>query len=122
MGGIRLCGYGCVCQWEDPFIYFGAKPTQRACAQDLPRVQRKTREGKSKSQTREVDRPGRSSEDNRKDQSTEENREDSRREQGLGLWTQAGLANVRRWARIPSVFVGISFEFTLEFANRSLEC
>ena len=42
MFGIRCLGVG-ECQSEDPFVCFGAKPTQRACAQDTPRDQEKTR-------------------------------------------------------------------------------
>ena len=36
MLGIRCVGV-CGCQSENSFVCFGAKPTQRACAQDLPR-------------------------------------------------------------------------------------
>ena len=35
------------CQSENPFACFGAKPTQRACARDLPRDRKRTREGMS---------------------------------------------------------------------------
>ena len=34
------------CRSEDSFGYFGAKPTQRACARDFLRDRKKTREGK----------------------------------------------------------------------------
>ena len=34
------------CQSEDPFICFGAKPIQRACAEDISRDWKMTREGK----------------------------------------------------------------------------
>ena len=39
------------CQSEDPSVYFGTKPAQRACARDLPRGETKTREGRSQSRT-----------------------------------------------------------------------
>ena len=68
-------------------------------------------EGRKVSERREVDRT---------DKSTEENRAVSRREQELGLWTQAKLANIRRWVSIPSGFVGISLEYTLTVAHRML--
>ena len=41
-----------MCQSKDPFVCFGAKPTQRACARDLPRDRKKTRE-KRRNQTTE---------------------------------------------------------------------
>ena len=44
--GIGCVGM-CVSQSEDPFICFGSKLTQRACARDLPRDQKRTREGRS---------------------------------------------------------------------------
>ena len=47
MLGIRCVGV-CGCQSENSFVYFGAKPTQRACARDLSRnwkdEERKVRE------------------------------------------------------------------------------
>ena len=49
MGGIRFCG--CGCQSENPFVCFGAKPTQRACARDLPRDRKMTWEGRSQRQS-----------------------------------------------------------------------
>ena len=51
-----MLGIHCVgvseCQSEDPFVCFGVKPTQRACAQDLPRDRKRTREGKVPEQNR----------------------------------------------------------------------
>ena len=50
MLGIRCVGvYGC--QSEDPFVYFRAKPTQRACAWDVPRDRKRTRKWKSERKT-----------------------------------------------------------------------
>ena len=46
MGGIRSYECMCECQSENPFVCFGAKPTQKYCARDLPRDGR-TREGRS---------------------------------------------------------------------------
>ena len=43
--GIRCVGVG-ECQSEDPFVCFGVKPTQRACARDLPLDRKKTRKGR----------------------------------------------------------------------------
>ena len=48
MDGIRFCG--CGCQTENLFVCFGAKPTQRACARDLPRDRKKMGEGRSRRQ------------------------------------------------------------------------
>ena len=45
MGGVRFCG--CGCKSENPFVCFGPKPTQRACAQDHPRNRKRTRERRS---------------------------------------------------------------------------
>ena len=62
MGGIRFCGCECGCQSEDPFVFFGAKPTQRACARGLPLDRKKMREGKVPGQNRAVGRIGQSTE------------------------------------------------------------
>ena len=43
MLGIRCVGV-CGCQSEDPFVCFGVKPTQRACARDQKDEGRKVRE------------------------------------------------------------------------------
>ena len=64
MLGIRCVGVG-ECQSEDPFVCFGAKPTQRACVRDLPRDRKKTREGKVPEQNRTVNRIGQSTEESR---------------------------------------------------------
>ena len=45
MVGIHFCG--CGCQSENPFVCFGAKPTQRVWARDLLRGRKWTREGRS---------------------------------------------------------------------------
>ena len=64
---LELCdmmlGINCVdvdkCQSEDSFVCFGAKPTQRACVQDLPQDWKRTREGRSQGeQIRKQKRPG----------------------------------------------------------------
>ena len=44
MLGIRSVGVE-VCQSEDSFVCFGAKPTQRACVRDFLRDQKKTKRG-----------------------------------------------------------------------------
>ena len=49
MAGIRFCE--CRRHSEDPFVYFGAKPTQRACARDLPQDRKRTNEGRSERET-----------------------------------------------------------------------
>ena len=47
MFGIRSVVVGVVeHQSEDSFVYFGAKPTQRACVGDFPRDRKKTKKGK----------------------------------------------------------------------------
>ena len=51
MGGI--CFSVCMCQSENPFVYFSAERTQKACARDLPpdrkdegmKVREKTEQG-----------------------------------------------------------------------------
>ena len=53
MLGIRCVGV-CGCQSEDSFVHHGAKPTQRACVRDLPRDQKKTREGRSQRDSQEM--------------------------------------------------------------------
>ena len=93
------------CQSEDSFVCFGRKPTRRACARDFPRHQKRTRERSS----RDVGR-------------TEETKAVNRREQELGQWNQARLANARKWVSIPSGFVGISLDYTLALAHRSTKC
>ena len=79
MGSIRFSG----CQSEDPFICFGTKPTQKACAQDSPRDQ--MREGKV---------PER--EQRKADNRSQQNRAVGRRGQELGpVDSEARLANMR---------------------------
>ena len=50
-----MLGIGCVgvgeYQSEDPVVCFGAKSTQIAHVQDLPRYRKKTMEGRSQSRT-----------------------------------------------------------------------
>ena len=88
------------------FVCFGAKPTQKACMQDLPR------DWKRMSQSREDAR----------EETRTENRPFGRREQELGLVdSEAGLANVRGWVSVPGGFVGISLEYTLALAHRCTE-
>ena len=77
MLGIRCVGV-CGCQSDNPFVCFGAKPTQRAFAWDLPRDRKKTREGRSQRRgkgsrhEKSVKRRTQSAEGGRKDQSTEQ--------------------------------------------------
>ena len=52
MGGLRFCV--CGCQSDNPIVCFGAKPTQRACARDLPQEDRRqSAEGSRKDQSTE---------------------------------------------------------------------
>ena len=116
MSGIRFCGCGCGCQSEDPFVCFGAKPTQRACARDLPRDRKRTEQSRTEE----------SRERKKKQQSTElgsrQNMTVGRREQELGaVDSEAGLANVRGRVSVPGGFVGISLEYTLALAHRCTE-
>ena len=63
---------------EDPFVCFGAKPTQRACTRDYPRDQKRAREGKV------LGRQGPRTEHRRKqsiEQGSRQNRAVSRRDQ-----------------------------------------
>ena len=55
--GIRYMGVG-ECQSEDPFVCFGARPTQSACVWDLLRNWKKTREGRSQSRTEKLTEQG----------------------------------------------------------------
>ena len=109
MGGIRFCG--CGCQSEDPFVCFGIKPTQRACA---PPDRKRTRE--ERSQSRQEKEAEQRSWQNRGSQQSREER-----------WmlepvdSEAGLANMRGWVSIPGGFVGISLEYTLTLAHRCTE-
>ena len=65
MLGIRCVGVG-ECQSEDPFVYFGVKPTQRACALDLSRDRRERgKEGSRFEQKKPVGRTGHSAEESR---------------------------------------------------------
>ena len=94
----------CKCQSEDSFVCFGTKPTQRACVQDFPRDQKRTREGRS--HRTEVDRTGQSAGENR---------------QLVGcVEPGARLGNVRGWVSIPGDLVGILLEYTLAIAHRML--
>ena len=64
MGEIRFCGCGCGCKSEDPFVCFGRKPTQRACARDFPRDRKRTRKERSeREQKKLVGRTGQSTEE-----------------------------------------------------------
>ena len=45
MLAIHCVGVG-ECQSEDLFIYFGAKPSKKACSRDLPRDHKWTKGGK----------------------------------------------------------------------------
>ena len=125
---IRCVGVG-KCHSEDPFVCFGAKPTQRACAWYLLRYLRKTREVRSQGeqrrrQNRAFDRRGQSTEVGRSRQSREEDRR--RQSAGERWWllvcvvSNAGSANLRRLVSIPGSFVGISLEYTLAIAHRML--
>ena len=107
MSGIRLCGYGCGCQSEDPSVRFGAKPTQRACARDFLRDKKRTREGRPHNQ----------------EKSAEETRGVGSREQVTAskCGPDAGLATVRGLVSLPGNFVRISLEYTLAIACRCTE-
>ena len=58
-----------------PFVCFGAKPTQKACARDLPRDRKRTKEGRSQGQSAGESSQEKISQEmragNRGDQSTE---------------------------------------------------
>ena len=118
MGGIRFWGCGCRCQSEDPFPFLVWNPHKGLVC----KFSHKTRRGRGKEGPRESREGDQSREEDRTDQSTEENKAISRREQELNLWTQSGLANVRRWVSFTSGFVGISLEYTLTLAHRSTKC
>ena len=96
MGGICFCG--CGCQLEDPFVCFGAKPTQRSCTRDFPRdwkniegIQQKRAE-----QKKPVDRAGQSRE------------HDSQQERAgvraCGL--RVRFTNMKEWVRSPGWLCG----------------
>ena len=96
------------CQSEDSFVL--AWNPHKGLARE---ISHETGRGRGKEGPR-VKRSRQKRLGQRTDQSTEENRAASRREQELGLWTQARLAILRRWVSVPSGFVGISLEYTLE--------
>ena len=78
MGGILFCG--CGCQSEDPFIYFGAKPTQRAYARDFSRDRKRKKEGRSQREQKKAE--------SRTQQGRGQTRVVGRREQELGPMKQ----------------------------------
>ena len=139
MGGIHFCG--CGYQSENPFVCFGAKPTQRACARDLPRDRKKTRKGRSQRRGKDSRheravkrRRTQSAESSRRDQSTEQvsqemrvgQREDQssevRKAAARTCWsTDAGLTNARSWVSIPSGFVEVSRKYTPAIACKCTE-
>ena len=90
MGGIRFCWYGYGCQLENPFVCFGAKPTQRACAGDFPRDRKRTREGRFQGQEKEAVKRKQITPVDRREQGSQQKRA------GARPWTQGWLANVRR--------------------------
>ena len=53
MLGIRCVGM-CGRQSDDLFVCYGVKPTQRACARDLPRVRKRRMEGRSQKRQKET--------------------------------------------------------------------
>ena len=96
MGGIRFCGSGC--QSKNPFVSFGAKPTQRAAHQISHETgRRRGKEGPRDSRQdwtfsrREQQRPAGMRRQSRKEghsqqkgaeQNSQQNRSDKRRESG----------------------------------------
>ena len=126
MGGIRfsVCG----CQSENPFVYFGAKFTQRTCARDLPRDRKdewmNVPEEDSR-QERSVKRRTQSAEGSSRDQSAEggsqkmkagqrrENR--GKKDNCLDLLTYIGRVNQRE--KMSALLVAL-WEYTLALAHR----
>ena len=123
MLGIR-CDVVGECQSEDPFVWFGTKPAQRACERDLPWDQNKTREGRFQ---RRIEKwtEQRSRQNFGEADSQEKEAETwavGRREQELGPKDpEAWLAYVRGWVSVPGGFVRISLEYTLALAHKCTE-
>ena len=99
MGGIHfsVCG----CQSENHFICFGAKPTQRPCARDIPRDRMWVKEERSERRQKKWV---------------------SRREQkwsvGLREQSREGEGHSRQKSAWLVPFVGVSLEYTLALAYR----
>ena len=74
MDGIRFCV--CGCQSENPFLCFCAKPTQRACARDLPR-DRKDKGKKVREKIEENSQQRGAEKDSRYERSTKRRRQSS---------------------------------------------
>ena len=111
--GIRCVGVG-KCQSEYSFVCFGAKPTQKAYAQNFPPEEDK---GRKVRESTEVDRRDQGI---KTDQSTEQGSRQKRagaRTYGL----RSRFTNVRGRVSVPCGFVGISLEYTLALAHRCTE-
>ena len=121
MGGICFCG--CGCQSENPFVCFSEKPTQWACARDLPGDRKKTREGRSHRQWARQKSQQKGAEETR---ATEQVIQEMRGKQwgdqsttvrnaaARTCWpTDAELINARKWVSIPSGLVEVSRKYTL---------
>ena len=114
------------CQSEDPFVLAWNPHKGLACKISFETGIGRRKKGPRAEEKESVKRSGQNRAVNRRDQGREQtswqNRTVSRREQELGLWTQAGLANMRRWVSIPSGFEGILLEYMLTLVHRSTEC
>ena len=142
MGGIRFCV--CGCQSENPFVCFSAKPTQRACARDLPRdqkdegseVREKTEESSQQKGAAEIIRDERPvkrrkqlTKEIRRRQPGDENRAEKREEQKSER-RLLRLVDLQRpsWPtrEVKSTLLVVLWEFSLEYtlalAHRNTEC
>ena len=95
MGGICFCR----CQSENPFVCFGAKPSQRACAWDLPRDR--------KDEGRKSDRTVDKGEEKKTVGMRGQSREGNSQEKGT-TETSRQNRSVNRWADIARGFVRVS--------------
>ena len=90
MLGIR-CVSVCGCQSENPFVCFGAKPPQRACARDLPRDQKdEGRKVQEKVSHQKAAAAAEISQDERAVKGRTRSVEGSRRDQSTELVSQGG--------------------------------
>ena len=95
----------CGCLPNDPFVSFGAKPTQRACTRNLSRDRKWTREGRS--------------ERGQKDSQKKGTKEDNRQKRSVQGMTQSAEGSSRdqstEQGKNESAFLVALWEFSLEY-------
>ena len=119
MLGIRCIGV-CGCQSDDPFVCFGSKPTQTACARDRKWMKEgRSERGQNESQQKV---PGEDSEQMRVrlrgGQSTEVRKAAAR----ISWPTDAGWPTREVKSALLVALWEFSLEYTLALAHRNTEC